>query len=73
MDAAGDRLSVVGWTATQGRDPRFIAVTPDGGRLLVANEQGDKIVAFAIEAATGRLSPSGVVASSGSPAAIAFL
>ena len=72
FDEAGDRLNVIGWTPTQGREPRFMTLTPSGDCLLVANEQGDNIVAFGIEPAKGRLLLHRVV-STASPSTIAFV
>jgi 6-phosphogluconolactonase (cycloisomerase 2 family) len=72
FDAANDRLDVVGWTPTEGRDPRFMTLTPKGDCLLVANEQGDSIVAFAIDAASGSLAAQRTMPSA-SPSTIAFL
>ena len=72
FDEAGDRLNVIGWTPTQGREPRFMTLTPKGDCLLVANEQGDNIVAFGIESAKGRLLLHRVV-STASPSTIAFV
>lgn len=73
FDEAGDRLNVVGWTPTQGRDPRFMTLSPQGDCLLVANVQGNNIVAFGIDLTTGNLSPSDFILTSASPCAIAFL
>lgn len=50
------RLTPLGWTSTEGRQPRFMTLSPDGSRLVVANEQGDSIVEFAIDLTSGDLS-----------------
>lgn len=50
------RLTLLGWTSTEGRQPRFMTLSPDGSRLVVANEQGDNIVEFAIDLTSGDLS-----------------
>ncbi|MDR1710370.1 MAG: lactonase family protein [Propionibacteriaceae bacterium] len=42
------KLTVLGWTDCGGPEPRFMTLSPDGSRLIVANEQGDNIVEFAI-------------------------
>ena len=47
-------------------------LAPDGGHLLVANEQGDSLVAFAIDPETGDLTRTGERPSL-SPCTIAFL
>lgn len=69
---AGDRLVPTGWTPSGGRDPRFMTLSPGGGHLLVANEQGDSLVEFAIDAGTGDLELSATRPSL-SPCTIAFL
>lgn len=50
------RLTLLGWTSTEGREPRFMTLSPDGSRLVVANEQSDNIVEFAIDQSSGDLS-----------------
>ncbi|MDR3532363.1 MAG: lactonase family protein [Rhodopila sp.] len=72
FDEITDQLNVVGWTPTQGRDPRFMTLSPKGDCLLVANEQGDNIAIFDIEPASGRLVLRRVV-STASPSTIAFV
>ncbi|MDH2309546.1 lactonase family protein [Methylobacterium brachiatum] len=69
---AGDRLEPSGWTPSGGRDPRFMTLAPDGGHLLVANEQGDSLVEFAIDPGSGDLTQTGS-RQSPSPCTIAFL
>lgn len=54
-----------------GRDPRFICLAPDGA-LLVANEQGDTITRFTIDAASGALAHGEILLHSTSPTTIAF-
>jgi 6-phosphogluconolactonase (cycloisomerase 2 family) len=51
------KLRLLGWTPTEGPEPRFMTLSPDGGRLVVANEQGDNIVEFGIDASNGDLLP----------------
>lgn len=68
----GLAMSVTGWTPSGGAVPRFMTLSPDAEHLLVANEQGDSIVTFAVDAATGDLTPVSSLASA-SPSALAFL
>jgi len=70
--AEAGRLEPAGWTPAGGRDPRFMTLAPGGKHLLVANEQGDSLVEFAIDAASGDLTQTGL-RSSLSPCTIAFL
>jgi 6-phosphogluconolactonase (cycloisomerase 2 family) len=65
-------LTSLGWVSTQGKTPRFIALDPSQRFLYAANEQGDSIVIFGVEPATGRLTPTGQVVRKASPVAIAF-
>ncbi|MCX7064707.1 MAG: beta-propeller fold lactonase family protein, partial [Proteobacteria bacterium] len=59
IGAAG-ALGFQGTVATQGRHPRHFALTPDGAMLLVANRDSDNLVAFSIDAVSGRLLPLGM-------------
>ena len=68
----GARLEPAGWTPSGGRDPRFMTLAPDEGHLLVANEQADSLVAFAIDPGSGDLTRTGS-RQSPSPCTIAFL
>ncbi|MFB0489522.1 6-phosphogluconolactonase [Methylobacterium sp. OAE515] len=72
LEDAAERLDPTGWTPSGGRDPRFMTLAPDGKHLLVANEQGDSLVEFTIDPATGDLSRTGTRTSL-SPCTIAFL
>jgi 6-phosphogluconolactonase len=65
-------LNVVGWQPTQGSGPRFIGLDPAGHFLHAANEQGDTVVTFKVDAASGKLTPTGQVVRNGSPVTIVF-
>lgn len=56
--AVDGKLSLVQHAPTQGDIPRNFTVTPDGKMLLVANQNSDNIVAFKIDAGTGKLTQS---------------
>jgi 6-phosphogluconolactonase (cycloisomerase 2 family) len=71
-DHATGLLKPAGWTATQGRTPRFICIDPTGRFLYAANEQSDTIVAFRLDARSGGLTPAGQVIRNASPVTIAF-
>ncbi len=60
------------WTSTQGKQPRFFALSPTGDHLYAANENSDTIVDLAIDRATGRLTPTGQIIRTGSPTCIVF-
>jgi 6-phosphogluconolactonase len=65
-------LSVSGWQPSGGGGPRFIGLDPAGHFLNAANEQGDNVVTFAVDAASGKLTPTGQVISNASPVTIVF-
>ena len=69
----GTRLSARGHTPTQGAGPRNFNVSPDGKFLVVANEQGDNLVAYRIDAATGALTPTGSTVSLDAPVCVIFV
>jgi 6-phosphogluconolactonase (cycloisomerase 2 family) len=72
IDGAGGRLTAIDWVPSLGKTPRFFALTPDGGSLVVANEEGHNIVRYAVDRRSGRLSKPVVVAETGSPTSILF-
>ena len=65
-------LSVVGWQPTEGSGPRFIGLDPAGRFLQAANEQGDTVVTFRVDAGSGKLTPTGQVIKNGSPVTIIY-
>jgi 6-phosphogluconolactonase (cycloisomerase 2 family) len=67
------RLRTIGWVPSHGRDPRFMCLDPGGEALIVANEQGDSIVWFGIDAQTGRLERQDREIRIASPSTIAFV
>jgi 6-phosphogluconolactonase len=70
IDPLTGRLTLLGYTPTQGKTPRNFAITPTGRLLLAANQQSDSIVAFQIDASTGGLKPTGEVTRVPSPVCI---
>ena len=52
-------LEFVAYEPTQGNTPRNFMITPNGKLLLVANQNSDNVVAFSIDATTGKLTPTG--------------
>lgn len=72
VDAATGELTLIGWT-TEGIDfPRNFAIDPTGTWLYVCNQQGDDIVQFLIDPATGALSATGLVTTSPTPVCLVF-
>ena len=70
-DAEG-LLSPVGWQPTQGKDPRFAGLDPSGHFFNAANEQGDTVVTFKVDPASGKLTPTGQVIRNSSPVTIVY-
>ena len=69
---ADGSLKSIGWQPTQGRVPRFIGLDPAGHFLYAANEQGDTVVTFRVDANTGMLAGTGQVIKNASPVTIVF-
>lgn len=61
IDAQTGELSLLGYTPTQGKNPRNFAIDPSGVFLLAANQDGNNIVSFRIDPQTGKLAPTGQV------------
>jgi 6-phosphogluconolactonase len=70
-DPATGLLQSAGWTPTEGRSPRFMALDPARRFLYVANEQSDTVVSWRVDWA-GKLTATGQVVRTASPAAIAW-
>jgi len=66
-------LSLVEIVSSRGAGPQNLAVTPDGGLLLVANMEGDSLALFRIAAASGRLTALGDPVAVTKPSSIAIL
>jgi 6-phosphogluconolactonase len=67
------RLGVLGWQSEAVEFPRDIAIDPGGRFLLVANQNRQEIVSYAIDAGTAMLAPTGEALSVASPSCIAFV
>jgi 6-phosphogluconolactonase len=63
-------LTYVGHQPTGGKIPRSFAIDPTGRFLLAANQDTDTIVTFFIDARTGKLRPTGHVASVPTPVCV---
>jgi 6-phosphogluconolactonase len=65
-------LSPAGWQSTEGKDPRFAGLDPSGHFFNAANEQGDTVVTFKVDPASGKLTPTGQVIKNASPVTIVY-
>lgn len=63
-------LRLLGHVGTGGDHPRSFCISPDGGFLLVANQESGTIKVFARDAATGCLTPTGETARMDLPASL---
>ena len=70
VDGTG-RLSDPEYTSTRGEHPRFFTLDPSGGWLLVANQNSDNVVVFALD--EGRLRNVVCEASVPKPVCLLFL
>ena len=72
LDAAGTTPTLVQRVSTGGNWPRNFALDPSGRLLFVANQRSNSIVAFRVDQATGRLTPTGQQVEVPSPVCVRF-
>ena len=58
-DDASGALRCLGHTPSGGVTPRSFALSPDGTLLVVSHQHSHNVVAFAVDAASGALTPCG--------------
>jgi len=73
IEAGSGRLSLVGFQATGGRNPRNFAIDPTGGYLLAGNQDSDSIVVFRVDPGSGKLTATGQTVTAGLPVAMLFV
>jgi len=73
IDRVKGTLKLIGEFPTMGKTPRNFAIDPTGRFLLAANQESGNIVVFRIDAATGRLTPTGESVEVPAPVCIAFV
>lgn len=69
----GGDLTLIEIRASLGQGPQNLAITPDGRWLLCANMPGNNLATFAIDPATGKLTPAGEPLATKSPSCIRIL
>jgi 6-phosphogluconolactonase len=72
IDQNTGKLSLIGWTSTQGSIPRGFNIEPSGRLMLVGNQNSDTVVPFRINQGSGRLHPTGAVTRTPVPVSFAF-
>ncbi|MBC8878031.1 MULTISPECIES: lactonase family protein [Pseudomonas] len=72
IDQQSGLLTFVEAFPTEGKTPRFFALSPSGQFLYAANEDTDTIVTFSVDSQTGRLKSTGQVIETGSPVCMVF-
>lgn len=73
IDAANLKLKAIGIWKTGGKVPRDFAIDPSGRWMIVAHQDSSDLVVFAIDQATGGLTPTGHTLALGSPVSVLFL
>lgn len=66
-------LSFSGHQPTLGKNPRNFSLDPSGKYLLVANQSSDNVVVFQRDAASGKLTPTGIQISVPKPSCLQFI
>jgi 6-phosphogluconolactonase len=72
IDQTTGKLSLIGWTSTQGSIPRGFNIEPSGRLMLVGNQNSDTVVPFRINQRSGKLHPTGAVTNTPVPVSFAF-
>jgi len=72
IDPVKGTLMLIEHVSTQGKTPRGFAIDPTGSYLIAANQESDTVVAFRIDAKTGRLTPTGQKLDVPEPACVVF-
>ncbi len=72
IDQGTGMLSPVEFMPTDGKTPRFFALTPNERYLFALNEDSDTIISMATDAKTGALRKTGFTVSTGSPVCMIF-
>jgi len=70
---AFEGLEPVGWVESGGRTPRHFSFDPTGGTMVVANQDSDNLVVFAVGPDDGMPRPTGKIASCLTPVCVRFL
>jgi 6-phosphogluconolactonase len=72
IDQQTGKLSLNGWTSTQGAIPRGFNIDPSGRLMLVGNQNSDTVVPYRINQSSGKLQPTGAVTRTPVPVSFAF-
>ncbi|UYQ91021.1 lactonase family protein [Chitinophaga horti] len=59
IEEGSGQLTLVGHQSVKGRNPRNFMITPDGGLILVANQDTNNIIVFRRDKTTGKLTETG--------------
>ena len=73
ISAETGELSLVEIVSTLGGHPRNFALSPDGRHVLVANRDGNHIVTFRRDEASGKLTPAGIELAVSKPVCVKFV
>lgn len=67
------KLTPVEHVPTQGVTPRGFAIDPSGRYLIAVNQKSENLVMFKIDAASGKLTPTGTNLKVGTPVSVTFV
>jgi 6-phosphogluconolactonase len=73
IDQTTGILKSIGYQSSKGKTPRNFVIDPTGMFLLVANQEGNNIVTFKIDPATGVLQETDYITNVSSPVCLKFL
>jgi 6-phosphogluconolactonase len=73
VDKDKGTLTYVEEQGTGGKASRFFGIEPSSKHLAISNRDSDTVLASRIDEGNGRLKPSGIFATLGSPASVRFL
>lgn len=72
IDQGTGLLNAVQFMPTEGKTPRFFALTPNGRFIFALNEDSDSIISMGVDPHTGVLSTTGFSIITGSPVCMVF-
>ncbi|MGE0609397.1 MAG: lactonase family protein, partial [Pirellulales bacterium] len=73
IDPQTKALKAVGHQGMGVKTPRNFAIDPTGKYMLVANQSGNNVIVFRIDAETGELSPTDASVEVASPVCVRFM
>jgi len=72
FDKAGESLNLIQLVSTGGQYPRDFNLDPDSKLVVAANQQTNNLITYRLDAATGKLGPTGQELEIGTPVCVAM-